>query len=465
MDSTSLMESAAALDAFGSTAASFSQLNDEQLLVAQEARATLQRNSDRIGAFIAGEIARRSRREIGYAGLAQRKGFSSPEALIQSLTHSTRAEASKLVQLGGLIAENDAAISTEAAETDVPQSSHAPIVAAFLRGTLSVDSADSIRRGLGAPDAAVTSDVLAAASEKLIGESDSLTADQLYRRAREVRDELDVEGVVRREKQQHDDRYVKRWIRSDGMYQMSMLLDPENGRLVFAAFDSILSPRRGGPRFVDRPERERADAIVADPRSDAQLTADTLVEMVRIASAADPGTLFGSRSPSVRVLVTQESLRTGVGYGFIEGNSEPVALETVERYICERGIVGVQFDDDGQCVNVGRDQRLFTHRQRIGLGARDGGCRYPGCDRPPSWCEAHHINHWNRDRGGTDIADGVLLCRHHHMLVHNNHWEILREGGKYWLRPPKSEDPAQALRTMPSKSAALRKLAGERLVI
>ena len=459
------MESAAVLDAFGSNAASFSQLDDERLLAAQEAHATLRRHSDRFGALIAGEIARRSRREIGYAGLAQRKGFSSPEALIQSLTYSTRAEASKLVQLGGLIAEHEAASSTDAPEGNVPELPHAPVAAAFLLGSLSMDSADSIRRGLGAPDAAVTPDLLAIASEKLIGESGSLTADQLYRRAREVRDELDVEGVIRREKQQHDDRYVKRWIRSDGMYQLSMLLDPENGRLVFAAFDSILSPRRGGPRFVDRSEQERADAIVADPRSDAQLAADALVEMVRIASAADPGTLFGSSSPSVRVLVTQESLHSRAGYGFIEGNSEPVALETVERHICERGIVGVQFDDDGQCVNVGRDQRLFTHRQRVGLAARDGGCRFSGCDRPPSWCEAHHINHWNRDRGSTDIADGVLLCRHHHMLAHNNHWEILREGGKYWLRPPKSEDPSQALRTMPSKSAALRKLVGERLIV
>src|SRR3712207_7604787 len=64
---------------------------------------------------------------------------------------------------------------------------------------------------------------------------------------------------------------------------------------------------------------------------------------------------------------------------------------------------------------------------------RDGGCLWPGCDRPPAWCEAHHINQWKRDHGRTDIADGVLLCKHHHLLLHNNGWDIVREGGTYTL--------------------------------
>ncbi|MET4780547.1 DUF222 domain-containing protein [Glaciihabitans sp. UYNi722] len=466
MTSIDILEPAAALVAFGPNATSFSRLDDEQLLLAQQAHTTLRRISDRLGALIAGEIAHRSRREIGYSGLAQRKGYSSPEALVQSLAQSTRAEASKLVRLGGLMAEHEAGLATGTPHSlGETEPSHSPIPTALLHGLLSADSADAIYRGLGSPDAAVTAELLAAASEQLIEESATLTVDQLYRRARQLRDELDFDGVARREKQQHDDRYLKRWIRPDGMYQASMLLDPENGRQVFAAFDTILSPRRGGPRFIDRSEKIRADAILTDPRSDEQLSADALVDMVRIASAADDGALFGTSQPSVRVLVTREALESRNGPGFIEGNSNAVSLETVERHICDRGVIGIQFDDDGQCVNVGRDQRLFTTRQRVGLSARDGGCRFPGCDRPPSWCEAHHVDQWHRDQGKTDIADGVLLCRHHHMLVHNNHWQILRERGIYWLRPPKSEDPTQALRAMPTRSAALRQLDSERLVV
>ena len=51
------------------------------------------------------------------------------------------------------------------------------------------------------------------------------------------------------------------------------------------------------------------------------------------------------------------------------------------------------------------------------------------------------------------------------MLVHNNGWQILRDGAKYWLKPPVSEDPLQILRPMPSKSPALAELLSSRLVV
>jgi hypothetical protein len=63
----------------------------------------------------------------------------------------------------------------------------------------------------------------------------------------------------------------------------------------------------------------------------------------------------------------------------------------------------------------------------------------------------HHIDQWKRDRGHTNIALGICLCRFHHLLLHNNHWDVLRRGGDYWLRPPVSVDPAQKLLAMPSK--------------
>jgi hypothetical protein len=107
---------------------------------------------------------------------------------------------------------------------------------------------------------------------------------------------------------------------------------------------------------------------------------------------------------------------------------------------------------------VGREQRLFTRRQRIGLAARDGGCRWPDCERPPGWTEAHHVDHWKRDHGDTTLDNGILLCRHHHLLLHDNHWEISHHNADYWLTPPTDIDPHQTARPMPSKSAALHDL-------
>jgi hypothetical protein len=158
------------------------------------------------------------------------------------------------------------------------------------------------------------------------------------------------------------------------------------------------------------------------------------------------------------VLVPKHSADTHTGIGRIEGHSDAISIDTVERNICDTGIVPIMFDDGGQCVNLGREQRLFSRIQRVGLAARDGGCRFPGCDRPPSWCEAHHLDQWQRDDGNTDIADGVLLCRHHHMLIHNNHWRIRRDGGNYFLIPPRERDPHQTPIEMPSKSDALADL-------
>jgi hypothetical protein len=292
----------------------------------------------------------------------------------------------------------------------------------------------------------------------LLAESRTLTVEQLFKRARTLRDRIDEEGIARREKERRDNRYLKRWIRPDGMYQGTFLLEPESGREVFSALDTIVAPRRGGPRFVDDAGKARAQTIIDDDRTDDQLLADAFVEMLRLAVAADPGEIFGSRRPAVRVLVTARTLTGSGGHGYVEGDDQPISRETVDRHLCDTGIIGVKFDDEGQCVNVGREQRLFTPRQRVGIAARDGGCLIGDCSRAPSHCEVHHIDEWHRDRGRTDIADGVLLCRFHHLFLHNNHWQIVRDGGRYWLKPPRSEDPRQRPRPLASKSPLMDEL-------
>jgi hypothetical protein len=72
---------------------------------------------------------------------------------------------------------------------------------------------------------------------------------------------------------------------------------------------------------------------------------------------------------------------------------------------------------------VGRKQRLVTPTIRRALEVRDGGCRFPGCDRPATWCDAHHLKHWVHG-GHTSLENMVLLCRRHHVLVHECGWTI-----------------------------------------
>ncbi|WP_256041611.1 HNH endonuclease signature motif containing protein [Cryobacterium sp. SO1] len=140
------------------------------------------------------------------------------------------------------------------------------------------------------------------------------------------------------------------------------------------------------------------------------------------------------------------------GHGYIEGNTAPISPETIERLICDSGTINITFDQLDRPLDVGHEQRLFNRAQRRALAARDGGCRWPGCDRPPAFTEAHHIQHWQRDNGRTDINQGILLCRAHHLLLHNQRWQVFEDDGRYWLRPPATIDPGQALIEMPSRT-------------
>ncbi|CAN5175055.1 HNH endonuclease signature motif containing protein [soil metagenome] len=463
-DSTALLSDAAiAVESFRHAGTGYSSLDDERLLEAQFAYSALQQLALPHGAEIAAEIARRSRHELGFAGLAKREGFVDPEALIQSISGATRAETVKLVRVGEMMADvADAAVLAEVApELSGPTPWQQPVTAALLAGKITLDAANSIRRGLGGVDAAVSPDELRDAAAVLVGESVHLDADRLYRRARELRDELDSAGIARRQKERHDDRYFSAKLQPNGMVTGSFALADEAGALMLAIYERSTSPKRGGPRFVEEGEAAKAAAVAEDLRTPGQLAADDIAALLEIGVDADPNVALGHRRPSVRIVVSERTLREQAGSGYLEGSPDPVSLETIERQLCSTGTVGVKFDDDGQCVNVGRDQRLFTQRQRIGLAVRDGGCRFPDCERPPSWCEAHHIDYWHRDDGRTDIADGILLCRNHHMLIHDNHWTIERqakpdEGTQYWLTPPPGLNKAQRPYLMPSKSRVMR---------
>jgi hypothetical protein len=78
-----------------------------------------------------------------------------------------------------------------------------------------------------------------------------------------------------------------------------------------------------------------------------------------------------------------------------------------------------------QPLEVGRATRVVQPAQRAALAVRDGGCVFPGCDRPLSWCDAHHLWHWI-DGGPTDLGNLAMVCRAHHRRVHEEGWQLTR---------------------------------------
>ena len=367
---------------------------------------------------------------------------------MQQVTGVSRREAGTLVRVGSLM---DAATATPGA---LPVAGWVRTLhVAVAAHTLSTGAADVIRAaltGLEIPD-----DALLDAANGLIRDAKVLSEEKLASRARQVRDQLDEAGVADREEALREKRCLNRYPQPDGTLRISGVLDPENAAHLVAAIDAATSPRRGGPRFVDPAAKELARRLIDDPRTTPQIALDALVDLVKLGVADDSAHIVGVHKPTVRLHVTARDLDRRAGTAQFEGQTASVSLATAERHACAEGFVPILFDKDGeQVMNVGRDERLFTSRQRVGLAARDGGCRFPDCDRPPSWTEAHHINPWHEKHGRTDIADGVLLCRHHHMLVHNNGWHVTRTGTDYFVVPPRSLDAEQTPIPAPPKGIA-----------
>ena len=80
---------------------------------------------------------------------------------------------------------------------------------------------------------------------------------------------------------------------------------------------------------------------------------------------------------------------------------------------------------DSVPIDVGRSKRTIRGPRRRALIARDKHCRWPGCERPASWCDGHHLVCWIN--GGSDELDNmVLLCQRHHWMVHEGKWQIIK---------------------------------------
>ena len=386
-------------------------------------------------ALAAGELQRRSDPSLGGAGLARREGARTPEELLKSATGATGRDAVVALRVGRL-----------------SQTEGSVLGDAVTGGSVSVQAAEAIRAGLDGADA--PPELLVQATELLCEEASSLDPDRLHKRAREVRDELDEAGIAGRETVLRGRRSLRRIELRDGMKRLIWDYDPLTAGIVDEIYDRATSPRRGGPRFVDTEQKERAEALENDDRTTEQIASDAFTELQRQAAAAPTDVLLGKGAPAVRVLVPAADLLAGTGHGVIEGSNEAISIGTVQTVACNQGTQTALIDSLGNVLDLGREQRLYSRHQRVALAIRDGGCIWKGCERPPSWCEAHHIDHYVRDHGRTDLERGVLLCKHHHLKLHNEGWEIRRRNGRYWLHPPPGSGRPTVL--LVTKSRAMR---------
>ena len=406
---------------------------DATLIAALQELAAAKRGIEARTATLTAELARRSDRARGQDGLSARLGAPTVEAAVQTLTGATRAEAKALTAVAA-VEESPWLESVGSSVAD---------------GELSVSAAAAIVTGLGTPTADVSAADLQDAATALVESATTgrhRTPEETARAARRAREELEREHITDLEEHRRNQRSLTWTQLPGGMTRMIAMLDPESAAIITTALDTALSPRRGGPTFVDPVEQARAKSQQADPRSTEQLAVDTLVDIVVLATRAAGATgpelakIFGVNSPAVRVHVTAETLTTGIGAGWIEGQDAGISAHTAARYVCTSGVLPVLFDGNAS-IDVGKNHRLHSTRQRIALAAQWGGCAWRGCRKPPSMCEIHHMDKFNGCN--TTLDNGIPLCRFHHMQVHNSGWRITLDRGRdgdspprYWLTPP-----------------------------
>lgn len=226
--------------------------------------------------------------------------------------------------------------------------------------------------------------------------------------APEVAEEADRRALERAECTQARDRFVA-WRRDDdGSLAFWGRLPAIEGELLVNQLTAVGKALR------------KADALAGVASlTRGQAFADALALVLAHHARCD-GSVVGS-GDWARVVVTLDldALVGGTGVATLQGSGERVTAGQVRRLACQAGIIPAVLGGASQPLDVGRAQRLFTPAQKLALALRDGGCAFPGCDRPPGDCDAHHIVTW-QSGGATDVGNGVLLCPHHHHLVEPN---------------------------------------------
>ncbi|KRF34218.1 HNH endonuclease signature motif containing protein [Nocardioides sp. Soil805] len=136
----------------------------------------------------------------------------------------------------------------------------------------------------------------------------------------------------------------------------------------------------------------------------------------------DPTALprHGGTATAVVITMDFDTLVSGLGVATTSTDGRITAAEA-RRLACTAKIVPAVLGGKSEPLDLGRAKRLYDNAQRKAMGLRDGGCRAEGCDIPAAWCEAHHLIPWSKS-GRTDLADGLLLCSHHHHRAHDDRY-------------------------------------------
>ena len=227
---------------------------------------------------------------------------------------------------------------------------------------------------------------------------------------------VDAAGALAEANHAYHRRYFHVSEPQDGAVRLDGVLDTEGGATLRTALQPFMKP------------------IKDDTRSYGQRSADALVELGRQGSGSKRNGA-GPR-PQLIIRASMDTLAgiPGAPAGELEGGGA-VPAETVQRHACDSAIIRItgQGELDHELNHASRTLPASTRRA---LESRDRHCVFPGCTRPPIWCDGHHLVWWTRG-GATALPNLALMCRPHHRMVHEEGWRLdRRKDGRFTAIPP-----------------------------
>lgn len=201
------------------------------------------------------------------------------------------------------------------------------------------------------------------------------------------------------------------------------------------------------------------DTLPEDPDRDYFASrADALVEMARLVltkrnpndGSADSESKSTPQPGSYQVMVHVDATALSG-----QGGEADYPLPTIKKLCCAGEVTAIV--KEGETVlNVGRKHRLVPPKLKQALAARDRHCQFPGCHHT-QFLDAHHIKHWC-DGGETNLGNLVLLCSHHHTLMHEGGFSLKERNKKFYFARPDGrpvESPSSAEDEARQQDAAL----------
>lgn len=347
-------------------------------------------------------------RALDASGIAKQVGAASTGAMLAGAFGGDRRAGDQLVRI---------ARSLEAAPA---------VEGALASGQIGESQAAIIASAVAGLPADTTDDQRQACEDTLIGDAGRLTLADLRQRALRITDQfkpvpevdqLENDALVERERMAR--KRSEFWMvpNHDGTHRGAFVLPDAQADMLRTAIEAISAPRRDHLHDVgetdsvfDRDLDHRTRLGLGFAELCGHLPTDQL-----------PGR--GGLGATLLVKLDYETLVDGIKPATLSSGTRISAGEA-RKMACRLGVIPAVFNGKSVPLDHGAEKRFFTKAQRAILDETQAGCTFPGCDRPPGWCEAHHGKLPYSIGKTTHLNEGVLLCAFHHHEVHDGDWAI-----------------------------------------